>query len=100
MESEASSSKRFFRFASLRAAGGDSSWPHSHDDDFLFEQQRDRSHPWFRTTVKVETEVATPAHDVETPATYRDDSLRDVARDAVSLFRRLVQLAVRRKPTS
>ena len=39
------------------------SHPHSHDDDFLFEQQRDRSNPWrskpwFRTVEK--TEVASP----------------------------------------
>jgi hypothetical protein len=49
------------------------SHPHSHDDDFLFEQQRDRgnpwhSKPWFRTVEK--TEVASP-DDGEPTVTYR-----------------------------
>jgi hypothetical protein len=49
------------------------SHPHSHDDDFLFEPQRDRSEPWhskpwFRTVEK--TEVASP-DDGEPTVTYR-----------------------------
>ena len=49
------------------------SHPHSHDDDFLFGQQRDRSNPWhskpwFRTVEK--TEVASP-DDCEPTVTSR-----------------------------
>jgi hypothetical protein len=110
MESSAFSEEGF-RFASPRAVGVIAMYGsiHGHDDDFLFEQQRDRHDSWFQTVVydppvrresgffqPVEKEVAAPA--VETPA--KDDSLRDVARDAARLFRRLIQLAFKRKPTS
>jgi hypothetical protein len=83
---------------------------HGHDDDFLFEQQRDRHDSWFQTVVNnasVRQSVllqmigkeAETTHEVEA-ATHRQDSFRDLIRDAVPLFRRLIQLLVKRKPTS
>jgi hypothetical protein len=59
------------------------SHPHSHDDDFLFEQQRDPSDRWF-----------CPAEEV-IPSVRRDDSLSAIAHDAIQLFRRMVRLAVK-----
>jgi hypothetical protein len=60
------------------------SHPHAHDDDFLFEQQRDRNDPWFRPA-----EIALPVHK-------KDDSLRAIAHDAIQLFRRLLRFTFKR----
>jgi hypothetical protein len=57
--------------------------PHAHDDDFLFEQQRDRSDPWFR-----------PAEEV-TPPVHKEDSLEAIGQDVIRLFRRLVRCALK-----
>lgn len=61
------------------------SYPYSHDDDFLFEQQRDRNDPWFR-----------PAEEIALPVHKKDDSLRAIAHDAIQLFRRLLRFTFKR----